>query len=67
MRKSIKIDTLTSVDIVELVKYRGFILEEFEGFFCQNLEYIPYTELLLICLTKEIYLIHRKRFTSKPS
>ena len=44
MRNGIIIDTLMSVDIVEIVKCGGVILEVFEGFFCHNLEYNPYTE-----------------------
>ena len=44
MRNGIIIDTLTSVDIVEIVKCGGVILEIFEGFFCHNLEFNPYTE-----------------------
>ena len=35
---------MTSVDIVEIVKSGGNILEVFEGFVCQNLEYNPYAE-----------------------
>ena len=46
MRNGIIIDTLTSVDIVEIVKYGGVILEVFEGFFCHNLEFNPYTEFV---------------------
>ena len=46
MRNGIKIDTLTSVDIVEIVKYGGVILEVYEGFFCYNLEFNPYTEFV---------------------
>ena len=46
MRNGIIVDTLTSVDIVEIVKCGGVILEVFEGFFCQNLEFNPYTELV---------------------
>ena len=37
-RNSIVVDTLTSVDIVEIVKCGGNILEVFEGFFCHNLQ-----------------------------
>ena len=37
---------MTSVDIVEIVKYGGVILEVYEGFFCHNLEYNPYTEFV---------------------
>ena len=46
MRNGIIIDTLTSVDIVEIVKYGGEVLEVYEGFFCYNLEYNPYTEFV---------------------
>ena len=46
MRNGIKADTLTSVDIVEIVKCGGVILKIFEGFFCHNLEYNPYTEFV---------------------
>ena len=46
MRNGIIIDTLTSIDIVEIVKCGGVILEVFEGFFCHNLEYNPYTEFV---------------------
>ena len=46
MRNGIIIDILTSVDIVEIVKCGGVILEVFEGFFCHNLEYNPYTEFV---------------------
>ena len=46
MRNGIIIDTLTSTDIVEIIKYGGIILEVFEGFFCHNLEFNPYTEFV---------------------
>ena len=46
MRIGIIIDTLTSIDIVEIVKYGGIILEIYEGFFCHILEYNPYTEFV---------------------
>ena len=46
MRNGIIIDTLTSVDIVEIVKCGGVFLEVFEGFFCQTLEYNTYTEFV---------------------
>ena len=46
MRNGIIIATLTSVDIVEIVKYGGIILEIYEGFFCHNFEYNPYTEFV---------------------
>ena len=41
MRNGIIIDTMTSVDIVEIVKCGGVILEVYEGFFCHNLNYNP--------------------------
>ena len=44
MRNGIEVDTLTSVDIVEIVKYGGTILKVFEGFLCHNLEHNPYLE-----------------------
>ena len=46
MRNGIIIDTLTSVDIVEIVKCGGVILEVFEGFFRHNLNFNPYTEFV---------------------
>ena len=46
MRNGIIIDCLTSVDIVEIVKCGGVVLEIYERFFCHNLEYNPYTEFV---------------------
>ena len=46
MRNGIFIDSLTSVDIVEIVKYGGVILVVFEGFFCHNMNFNPYTEFV---------------------
>ena len=46
MRNGIIIDTLTSVDIVEIVKCGGVILDIYEGFFCHNLEFNPYTKFV---------------------
>ena len=37
---------MTNVDIIEIVKCGGVILEVFEGFFCYNLEYNTYTEFV---------------------
>ena len=37
MRNGIITDTLTSVDIVEIVEHGGIILEVLQGFFCHNL------------------------------
>ena len=55
MRNGIIIDTLTSVDIVEIVKYGGVIIEVYEGFFCHNLEYNPYTEFVTDMFKKRDY------------
>ena len=46
MRNGIIIDILTGCDIAELVKCGGVVLEIYEGFYCHNLEYNPYTELV---------------------
>ena len=48
MRNGIIIDTLTSVDIVEIVKCGGNVLEVFDEFFCHNLDYNPYTESVTV-------------------
>ena len=52
MRNGIIVDTLTGVAIVEIVKCGGVILEVFEGFFCHNLEYNPYTEFVTYMFEK---------------
>ena len=46
MRSGIIIDTLSSVEIVEIVKYGCIILEVFGGIFCVDLEYNQYTEFV---------------------
>ena len=46
MRNGIIIDILTSIHIVEIVKCGGVILEIYEGFFCHNLNFNPYTEFV---------------------
>ena len=46
MRNGRIIDTLTSIDIVEIFDCGGIILEVYEGFFCHNLDYNPYTEFV---------------------
>ena len=46
MRNGIVVGTSTGVDIVEIVKYGGIILEVFEGFFCHKLEYNPSAEFV---------------------
>ena len=45
-RNDIRLDTLTSDDVVQIIKCGGVISEVFEGFFCQNLEYNPYKKLV---------------------
>ena len=46
MGNCIKLDTLTSVDIVETVKRGGINLEVSEGFFCHNLLYKTYADFV---------------------
>ena len=46
MGNGIIVDTLTSVDIVEIVKCAGVVLEIYEGFFCLNLEFVRHTEFV---------------------
>ena len=46
MRNGLLIGTLTSVDIVEIVKCGSYVLEVFEGFFRHNLEFNLYTKLV---------------------
>ena len=46
IRYGVIIDTLTTADIDETVKCGVNILEVFDGIFCLNLEYNPYTELV---------------------
>ena len=55
LRNGIIIDTLTSIDIIEIVKCGGVFLDVFEGFFCHNLEYNLIQVLLPIYLKKEIF------------
>ena len=64
-RNGIITDTLTSVDIVEIVKCGGVILEIYEGFFCHNLEYNPYTEFVTDMFEKAIYLNHMEKIYFK--
>ena len=46
MRSGIIKDTLSSVEIVEIVKYGCINLEVIGGIFCLDLEYNPYTEFV---------------------
>ena len=45
-RNGVIISTLTSVDIIQIVKTGGVILKVYEGFFCESLEYNPYKDLV---------------------
>ena len=45
-RNGIIVDILTGVDIVETVKDGDVISEIFEGFFCHNLDFNPYTKFV---------------------
>ena len=65
MTNGIIIDILTSVDIVELVKCGGIILEVFQGFFCHNLNYNPYTEFVTDTFEKEICSNHKGKIYFK--
>ena len=56
LRNGIIVDTLTSVDIVEIVKCGGLILEVFEGFFCHNRKESPYTEFVTDMFEKRGFL-----------
>ena len=46
MRNGTTVDTLTSVDIADIVKSGGIFFEVFEGFFFHYLEYNPYAEFV---------------------
>ena len=46
-RNGVIIATLTSVDIIQIVRIGGVILKVYEGFFCESLEYNPYTDFVL--------------------
>ena len=54
MIEGIIIDTLTIVDIVEIVLCGGFILAIYEGLFCNNLGLNPYTELVTDMFEKRV-------------
>ena len=65
MRNGIIIDTLTGIDIVEIVKCGGIILEIYESFFCHNLEFNLYTEFVTAMFEKKIYLNHKEKIYFK--
>ena len=45
MRVGVFMDTITRIDILEIAKSGGFILEVFEGFLCHIIEFNPFMEL----------------------
>ena len=47
MRNGVTIATSTCVDIKEIIKYGGEILKLYERFFCESLDFNPYTEFVL--------------------
>ena len=64
MRNGIIIDTSTGVDIVEIVKSGCKILEVYDGFFCHNLKYNPYTDIVTELFEKKRFVqIRWKKFT----
>ena len=65
MRNGKILDTLTSVDIVDLVKCGGIILEVYEGFSGHKSEYNPYTEFVTDMFEREIYLGHKEKIYFK--
>ena len=65
MRNGIIPDTLTGVDIVEIVKYGGNVLEVIDGLFCQNLENIPYAEFVTDIFEKKICSNHKENICFK--
>ena len=46
MAKSVIKESLTFVDFVELVRCKGENLDLYEGFFCQTLDFNPYTDFV---------------------
>ena len=46
-RNGVIIATLTSIDIMEIVKIGGVILKVYEGFFCESLDFNPYSDFVL--------------------
>ena len=46
-RNGVIIATLTSIDIIEIVKTGGVILKVYEGFFCESLDFNPYSNFVL--------------------
>ena len=45
-RNGVIIATLTSIDIIEIVKIGGVILKVYEGFFCESLDFNPYSDFV---------------------
>ena len=51
------IDTLTGIDIIEIVKCGGIILEDHERFFCHFLEFNPYIDFVTDMFEKRDFFI----------
>ena len=63
MRNGILIDKLTCVGFVEIVECGGVILEVYESFFSQNLDYNPYTEVVTDLFEKrDLFKSHAKKY-----
>ena len=61
-------DTMTSVDIVEIVKCGVNFLEVFGRFFCHNLGYSPSTDFVVEMFEKrDLFRSQEKSFASKLS
>ena len=60
-RNGVIIGTLNFADIVETVKGGGFMLEVYEGFFCHDMQYTPYTEIVNdMAAKRDLHKEHRK-------
>ena len=49
------IDYVTSVDLEEIVRIGGFVLEFYEGFICDNLEFNPFYNFIIDMTAKRNY------------
>ena len=56
---------LTSVDIEEVVKTGGYIVEFLEGFICNNLEYNPFKRFFIDMTFKEMILKKKVKYYYK--
>ena len=65
LRIGIRRDTLTSVDIIEIVKCGGFFWRFIKSFSVITWIKVPIQNLLLICLKKEVYLDDKEKICFK--